>query len=35
MRPDRFREIARGAGWSDAEVLGIDHPFWRFYRLVA
>lgn len=34
MRPDRFRGIAREAGWADIEVLGIEHPFWRFYRLV-
>lgn len=33
MRPDRFREIVRDAGWADIEVLPIDHPFWRFYRL--
>jgi SAM-dependent methyltransferase len=35
MRPSRFRGIARHAGWSDIEILPIDHPFWRFYRLVA
>lgn len=34
MRPSRFRGIARKAGWSDIEILPIDHPFWRFYRLV-
>ncbi|MFC5728077.1 MULTISPECIES: SAM-dependent methyltransferase [Nocardioides] len=34
MRTDRFRGIARDAGWSDVEVLPIDHPFWRFYRLL-
>jgi predicted O-methyltransferase YrrM len=34
MRSDRFRGIARDGGWSDIEVLPIDHPFWRFYRLV-
>ena len=34
MRPDRFRSIARTAGWSDIDVLPIEHPFWRFYRLV-
>jgi 2-polyprenyl-3-methyl-5-hydroxy-6-metoxy-1,4-benzoquinol methylase len=34
MRPDRFRSIVRDAGWSDIDVLPIDHPFWRFYRLV-
>ena len=35
MTTERFRELAKGAGWADVEVLGIDHPFWRFYRLVA
>ena len=35
MTAGRFRELAEGAGWADVEVLGIDHPFWRFYRLVA
>jgi len=34
MRPDRFRGIAREAGWSDIDVLPIEHPFWRFYRLL-
>jgi SAM-dependent methyltransferase len=34
MRPSRFRGIARKAGWSDIEILPIDHPFWRFYRLI-
>jgi predicted O-methyltransferase YrrM len=34
MRPSRFRGIVRKAGWSDIEILPIDHPFWRFYRLV-
>lgn len=33
MRPDRFRDIVRQAGWADIEILPIDHPFWRFYRL--
>jgi hypothetical protein len=33
-RPSRFRSIARTAGWSDVEILRIDHPFWRFYRLI-
>ena len=34
MRPSRFRGIARQAGWSDVEILPIDHQFWRFYRLI-
>lgn len=33
MRPDRFRAIAQEAGWGGIEVLTIEHPFWRFYRL--
>ena len=33
MSASRFRRIAREAGWSDIEILPIDHPFWRFYRL--
>jgi SAM-dependent methyltransferase len=35
MRPATFTSIARRAGWSGVDVLPIDHPFWRFYRLVA
>jgi hypothetical protein len=34
MPASRFRRIAQEAGWSDIEILPIDHPFWRFYRLV-
>ena len=34
MSSSRFRRIAREAGWSDIEILPIDHPFWRFYRLL-
>ena len=34
MPASRFRRIARRAGWSDIEILPIDHPFWRFYRLL-
>ena len=33
MRPDTFGDIARKAGWSGFEILPIEHPFWRFYRL--
>jgi SAM-dependent methyltransferase len=33
MRPATFTAIARRAGWADVEVLPIEHPFWRFYRL--
>jgi SAM-dependent methyltransferase len=34
MPASRFRRIAVEAGWSDIEILPIDHPFWRFYRLL-
>jgi 2-polyprenyl-3-methyl-5-hydroxy-6-metoxy-1,4-benzoquinol methylase len=33
MRPHHFRRLAQDAGWTDVEILPIDHPFWRFYRL--
>ncbi len=35
MPASQFRRIAQRAGWSDIEILPIDHPFWRFYRLLA
>jgi SAM-dependent methyltransferase len=35
MPASRFRRIARDAGWSNIEILSIEHPFWRFYRLHA
>ena len=35
MRPHQFEEAAQKAGWSGAEVLAVEHPFFRFYRLVA
>jgi SAM-dependent methyltransferase len=34
MRPDVFRRYAAEAGFSDVEVLPIDHPFFRFYHPV-
>ena len=34
MRANTLRELASNAGYSSAEVLPIDHPFWRFYRLM-
>ncbi|MCA1841605.1 MAG: methyltransferase domain-containing protein [Actinobacteria bacterium] len=34
MRPATFEAITRRAGWSGVDVLPIEHPFWRFYRLV-
>lgn len=33
MRPDRLRAIASQAGFSATEVLAIEHPTFRFYRL--
>lgn len=33
MRPDMLRRLAAKAGFRSAEVLPIEHPFWRFYRL--
>jgi SAM-dependent methyltransferase len=34
MRPDTVRAYAAEAGFSQVEVLPIEHDFWRFYRLV-
>jgi SAM-dependent methyltransferase len=34
IRPDRMRALASAAGYSTVEVVPVDHPFWRFYRLV-
>jgi hypothetical protein len=33
MRPETLRRYARQAGYSDVEILPIEHDFWRFYRL--
>jgi ubiquinone/menaquinone biosynthesis C-methylase UbiE len=33
MRPDTFAGYARAAGFNDVEVLDIEHPMFRFYRL--
>jgi SAM-dependent methyltransferase len=33
IRPDTVRDYATQAGFSRAEVLDIEHEFWRFYRL--
>jgi SAM-dependent methyltransferase len=35
MRTDTLREYATAAGFQHLDVLPIDHPFWRFYRLTA
>ena len=34
MRPETLRRYATEAGFSEFEVLPIDHDAWRFYRLV-
>jgi 2-polyprenyl-3-methyl-5-hydroxy-6-metoxy-1,4-benzoquinol methylase len=33
MRPSTFEGYARAAGFSSVEILPIDHPVFRFYRL--
>lgn len=33
MRPTKLRELAQLAGFSSVEILPIEHPFWKFYRL--
>jgi len=35
LRAPEFTAYAKRAGWSDVEVLPIEHMSWRFYRLVA
>lgn len=34
MRPDTLRQLASEAGFGAVDILPIDHPFWRFYRLI-
>lgn len=34
LRPATVRRLAADAGYRDTEVLPLEHPFWRFYRLV-
>jgi hypothetical protein len=34
MRPDTLRRYAREAGFSDVEILPIEHDFFRMYRLL-
>ena len=34
IRPADMRNLARRAGYAAAEILPIEHPVWRFYRLV-
>ncbi|GAA4557383.1 hypothetical protein [Planotetraspora kaengkrachanensis] len=33
MRPATLRAYAGAAGFTDVEILPIDTPYWRFYRL--
>jgi hypothetical protein len=33
LRPARLRELAAEAGFRTVDIMPIDHPFWRFYRL--
>jgi 2-polyprenyl-3-methyl-5-hydroxy-6-metoxy-1,4-benzoquinol methylase len=35
MRPDTLRRYAGEAGFREVEILDIEHPFFRFYRLYA
>jgi hypothetical protein len=35
LRPSRLRQLASEAGFGHADVLPIEHPFFRFYRLTA
>ena len=34
IRPDVMRELAQRAGYARVDDVPIEHPFWRFYRLV-
>jgi SAM-dependent methyltransferase len=33
IRPADMRDLARRAGYAGVDILPIEHPFWRFYRL--
>lgn len=33
MRPAKLHELAAGAGFRSVDIVPIEHPFWRFYRL--
>lgn len=33
IRPDDMRERSRRAGYSTLDIVPIEHPVWRFYRL--
>jgi SAM-dependent methyltransferase len=34
MRPATMRDFAQRAGYADVQIVLIEHPSWRFYRLV-
>ena len=34
IRPAAMLDLARRAGYADGQILPIEHPVWRFYRLV-
>lgn len=34
MRPSRLHELSTAAGFSRSEVVGLEHPFFRFYKLI-
>ena len=34
MRTDTLRRYAREAGFTDVEILPVEHDSWRFYRLI-
>ena len=34
IRPAAMLDLARRAGYADAQILQIGHPVWQFYRLV-
>jgi len=33
IRPDTMRDLAHRAGYREVQIVPIEHPFWRFYRL--
>ena len=33
MRESTFRRYAEEAGFTDIQVVPVEHDFWRFYRL--
>jgi SAM-dependent methyltransferase len=34
MRPATMRDLAGRAGYTDVQIVPIEHPSWRFYRLI-